>query len=254
MVYLKYMNRVRANGFTVIETMLFLAVSGMLIIGVLIGAGGAINAQRYKDATNSLLSYFQGEYDRVANVQNVRGADLTCAMGASSLDVVVDSAVARGSTDCVIIGRLLTVSEGGSIVAQTVYASNDVVSLFSETGAPLGSDAEAIASAGLFVDEENGESFTYQPEWGTKIVQPGSNTTGVWQTIIVRSPASGAIRTYTADDTNLTLAQLVNKSHETERLICLDSRGLVISGNRGVVFSAGATGAASVKLVGDGQC
>jgi type II secretory pathway pseudopilin PulG len=248
------MNRGRERGFTVIETMLFLGVSGMLIIGVLVASGGAINSQRYKDATSSLLSFFQSEYDRVANVQNIRESDVTCNAGDTSLSVS-GGVSARGTTDCVIIGRLMTPSESGdSITSHTVYASNDFSNVFSESGAQLSGDANAIQNSGLFVDEDLGESRVYRPEWGTRIVRAGSSDPDAWQILIVRSPASGAIRTYVTDDTGMALNTLVSSSHETERLICLDARGLVLTGNRGVVFSAGAAGSSGVKTLGDGQC
>ena len=44
------------NGFTVIETMLFLGVAGALTMGVLVGSGASINQQRYRDSVNSLKS------------------------------------------------------------------------------------------------------------------------------------------------------------------------------------------------------
>lgn len=248
------MNRGRPQGFTVIETMLFLAVSGLLAMGILIGSGGAINAQRYKDATNSLLSFFQSQYDRVANVQNVRDTDLGCATGDTEL-TISGTSIARGTTDCVIIGRLLVSSDAGeSISAQTVYASSDLANSFSESGAQLSGDVEVIKNSGLFTDDDLGESRDYTPEWGTRLVRAGTSDPDTWQMLIVRSPASGAIRTYLSDDTSLSLIDLVSATNEQQRLVCLDSRGLVLSGNRGVVFSAGSTGASGVKLAGDGQC
>lgn len=248
------MDRGSPRGFTVIETMLFLAVSGLLIMGILIGSGGAINAQRYKDATNSLLSYFQSQYDRVANVQNLRDTDLGCVTGGIEL-TVSDTAIPRGTTDCVIIGRLLVASDSGeSISARTVYASSDLSNSFSESGAQLGGDVEVIKNSGLFIDDDLGESRDYAPEWNTRLVQAGTSDPDAWQILIIRSPASGSIRTYISDDTGLSLVDLVDASNEGQRLICLDSRGLVMSGNRGVVFSAGSTGGSGVKLVGDGQC
>lgn len=248
------MNRGRVDGFTVIETMLFLAVSGVLIVGILVASGGAINAQRYKDAVNSLASFFQGEYDRVANVQNLRDSDLTCAPGDASLSIG-DGSSFRGTTDCVIMGRLLTSSEQGDLInAQTVYGSVDLSNVFSESGVQLNGDAAAITGSNLFIDGELGDSNEYRPEWSTRLVTPRSTEPDRWQILIVRSPASGSLRTYVSSDTGLTLQELVNANNEQERLVCLDSRGLVFSGNRGVSFSARATGASAVTTLGDGRC
>lgn len=248
------MNRGRVAGFTVIETMLFLSVSGLLIVGVLVASGGVINAQRYRDANTSLLSFFQSEYDRVANVQNVRDDKITCSLGDTKL-TMSDSVSSRGTSECVILGRLIrTTDSGGSIRAQTVYSSQDLANMFSESGAQLNGDVDAIRNSTIFVDNDLGESYTYSSEWGTRLVRPKTTDPDSWQMLIIRSPASGAIRTYVSDDQSLSLDALVDSSHETERLMCLDSRGLVMTGNRGVMFSAGASGAAGVKLLGDGQC
>ena len=42
-----------SGGFTIIEVMLFLAVSGVLAAGILATVGGTIGAQRYRDAVDS---------------------------------------------------------------------------------------------------------------------------------------------------------------------------------------------------------
>lgn len=145
------MNRGRVAGFTVIETMLFLSVSGLLIVGVLVASGGVINAQRYRDANTSLLSFFQSEYDRVANVQNVRDDKVTCSLGDTKL-TMSDSVSSRGTSECVILGRLIrTTDSGGSIRAQTVYSSQDLANMFSESGAQLNGDVDAIRNSTIFV-------------------------------------------------------------------------------------------------------
>ena len=44
-----------SGGFTIIEVMLFLAVSGVLAAGILATVGGTIGAQRYRDAVDSFM-------------------------------------------------------------------------------------------------------------------------------------------------------------------------------------------------------
>jgi len=60
------------GGFTVIEVMLFLAVTGLLAVGILVGSGVAIGQQRYRDSVNTLKSYIQQQYSEVTSVINNR--------------------------------------------------------------------------------------------------------------------------------------------------------------------------------------
>ncbi|HEU4715394.1 MAG TPA: prepilin-type N-terminal cleavage/methylation domain-containing protein, partial [Candidatus Saccharimonadales bacterium] len=66
------------NGFTIIEVMLFLAITGMLAAAILVGSGVAIGQQRYRDSVSSLQSYIQQQYNKVINVTNDRDKSWTC--------------------------------------------------------------------------------------------------------------------------------------------------------------------------------
>jgi type II secretory pathway pseudopilin PulG len=66
------------RGFTVIEVMLFLAVTGALAVGILVGAGVSIGQQRYRDSVNSLKSTIQDRYNQTTNVVNSRGGAWVC--------------------------------------------------------------------------------------------------------------------------------------------------------------------------------
>ena len=47
------------KGFTIIEVMLFLALSGLLLVGVLGGLGDNISRQRYNDAVQDVVNMMQ---------------------------------------------------------------------------------------------------------------------------------------------------------------------------------------------------
>ena len=53
------MKRVASRGFTIIEVMLFLAITGLLAVGVLATVGNSINVQRYRDAVVTLQTEVQ---------------------------------------------------------------------------------------------------------------------------------------------------------------------------------------------------
>src|SRR5690349_9230293 len=107
----------KTAGFTIIEVMLFLAVSGALTVGILVGAGVAIGQQHYRDSVSSLKSLIQAQYNEAANVTNSRSGDESC----SNANIIappssVTTPQARGTSDCLLMGRSITISADGTQV------------------------------------------------------------------------------------------------------------------------------------------
>jgi type II secretory pathway pseudopilin PulG len=61
------------RGFTLIEVSIFLAVTGLLFIGITVGVQNSIFHQRYNDAVQSFADFLRGVYDGVLNVQGFGG-------------------------------------------------------------------------------------------------------------------------------------------------------------------------------------
>jgi len=59
-----------SRGFTIIEVMLFLAVTGVLAAGILASVGSTLGLQRYRDAVDGFSSYIQGQYGQTISVRN----------------------------------------------------------------------------------------------------------------------------------------------------------------------------------------
>ena len=57
------------TGFTIIEIMIFLAITGLLVVGVLVGTGSTIARQRYNDAVESFAEFLRRQYSFVINPQ-----------------------------------------------------------------------------------------------------------------------------------------------------------------------------------------
>ena len=57
------------RGFTIIEVMLFLALTGLLLVGILGGLGGNIARQRYNDAVQDLANILRDQYSFVSDTQ-----------------------------------------------------------------------------------------------------------------------------------------------------------------------------------------
>jgi len=57
------------KGFTIIEVMIFLAISGALLVGVIVGTSATIARQRYNDAVESFAEFMRRQYSVVISPQ-----------------------------------------------------------------------------------------------------------------------------------------------------------------------------------------
>lgn len=235
-------------GFTIIETMLVLAISGALVVGLLVGTGTSINSQRYRDSIVSLHSLLQDQYSRLTSIQNDRSDDWTCNDG----QVVEAEAggTGRGQSDCVFLGRFVIINDSDVAIASIVGAG--------ETAGVTGSDLAIIASnyrMGLVASSIE----TSQLEWNVRLAWPttGDETGSMPRHIAIfylRSPVSGQTYTFTSDTidemtdvTDASLQAMLTDDAQKARTLCVDSNGLVWSGNLSVVIQAHATGPNSIE-------
>ncbi len=246
----------RANGgFTIIETMLFLAISGLLIVGMLATTGASINIQRYHDAVETFKTTLQDQYSELASVQNDRDNTWSCNSLAQSQSGGTE---VRGQSDCVLLGRYLTVVD-------------DTISVYSILGRPsasqttTGNDVQNLsANYELNISTVTQNSSTL--EWGTRIAWPKVDSSGANRTtpttprsiavLFVRSPDSGQIYTFTSDNvpdtpTPQTLSAMLVSGATTpgqgQRTICIDSNGLFVTADFSVFINDYATGPSSIE-------
>lgn len=111
------------RGFTIIEVVLFLAISSGLAIFLLVGTSAAIQRQQYRDSVQSFAGFLRGQHDRVVSVQNERAADQSCPISGSD-----GGTSARGQSNCIVIGRYIATlgptggTDGKRYAAWPVYA------------------------------------------------------------------------------------------------------------------------------------
>lgn len=259
------------RGFTIIETMLVLAVTGVLIATLLVGIGASINTQRYKDSVVSLKSLLQSQYSMANDVSNDRGANWTC--NSSAIPVQNANGTAPGQSDCVLLGRYISIV-GGNISSATIVgyenstasAPNDVAEI--KNNYTLGVSTDSINVTTL--------------EWGSVIAWPASGTESKSPTtpraiavLIVRSPSSGTSYTFTSDtvytintitSANLKAMMVLNTSAvpgQMQRTICVDPNGVTVPDKVAVYIGQAAgdvsaietrTNATIQSLGGDTKC
>lgn len=224
-------------GFTIIETMLFLAITGLLVVGVLVGTGTSINVQRYHDSIASLQSILQQQYSEVANVSNESYANVCGAI----------SDVPRGQSDCVILGRFITTD---SHTLQIKSVTGQIPASFSGTT----DDVAAIQEYNIQVSLVNNEE--YDLEWGASLVDD-EDKDAVFSMLVLRSPNSGIIRTFInptekTDDgaiQDLVVATALDQSVN----VCINSNGLFTGGRSAVLVMPNTSSASGVEVKGDGS-
>lgn len=163
--------RATKGGFTLIEVSLFLAITGLLFLGVTIGVQNSIYQQRYNDSVQNFIEFLRTAYSKTENVQRAAGG---------------------GNTNEAIYGKLITFGEKTSDDSN----DNDMIYMYDVIGkancAAKNGVLSALRSCGLVADRSSMESYT--PKWSAGI----ENTEGgrfVGAVLITRHPQTGTVYT-----------------------------------------------------------
>ncbi|HEX7484315.1 MAG TPA: hypothetical protein VF281_04120 [Candidatus Saccharimonadales bacterium] len=217
------------SGFTIIESMLFLGVAGALTVAILAGSGLAINQQRYRDSVNSLKSLLQEQYSEATNVVNDRAGTEACANNAVIVSPpdAVTSPQLRGTSECTIMGRFITIDSTGKLVN-----TSSVVGYHTPGAAEATSDiAEIKTNYKLGISSLSREEFDIA--WGAEVVKPQTTTVMPFSMLILRSPLSGSIMTYTTEGVTADLIGMVDAANVNKTVnLCLNTPATAIAGGR----------------------
>lgn len=255
----------RRSGFTLIEVSLFLAITGLLFVGIAIGTQNSIFQQRFNDSVQGFAEFLRSEYSEVTNVRND----------------------GEGRSDQAIYGKLITFGEGYDLAGQEIDPGSAVFS-YNVVG---GADADGVGpsdglltslavglEANVVVKDEGGiykpAGFAedYKPRWSSAIQKVGSADNFVGAILIVRHPDSGTIFTFVKDDgtiqvnetiksgsedslKNLLGTYLTNGSFELEAVdFCVNPNGIDQGGlRRDVRLVKNARNGSGVEVIGDGE-
>lgn len=234
----------KTSGFTIIETMLVLAITGALVAGLFVGIGTSINAQRYRDAVETFKLTLQTQYAELSSVINSRDDNWVCDGQAST---EASGVVVRGQSDCLLIGRLVTVNQS-DISIYTVLGREQSTPDIDDN------DIERLRT-NYALNISNVEAERTTLEWGTQIAWPvegaGSRGNGQPTTprslsiLYVRSPDSGQMYTFSNSDapdevTGAYLQSMLVEGNavpgQGERIVCINSNGFFVGDDRSVVI------------------
>lgn len=253
-----------SSGFTIIETLLFLGVTGLLVMGALIGVGANVNIQRYRDSTETFKNVIQQQYASVTNVQNSRDNNWSCTSAAGA--VVDPNGLDRGQSTCVVVGKYVRI-QGGNISSYTVLARE-------RFSPPATTDDISALQTKYILNISKAEVDEREMEWGTEIARPkngpgdtSSRTPRSLALLFIRSPESGQVFTFASntvpsnvDIQNLQpttspafLTSMIVAGNTTpgqgEQLICIESSGLFDVGQMALYIAPYASSTNAIELM-----
>lgn len=194
-----------SRGFTIIEVMLFLAITGLLLAGILASTSNSLNQQHYRDGVeatrNKLGSQFNKVYSLTNNNQTTAGNEDPCANGQRSL---------RGTSNCFYVGRHIQIEPTDQTSRLRITPVVAQPNPSAPSGPIFGSQQNAAtATEGGYseltsryiikrVDGGNHAELVEDSEldWRLAAVQPGSNDMMTVSLLILRSPINGTVQTY----------------------------------------------------------
>ncbi len=223
-------------GFTIIETMLFLGITGLLVMGILVGAGTSINIQRYRDSVVSLQSVLQKQFSEVSNVSNESDGSLACG----------GSTAPRGQSDCVILGRYITTSNSRKLSIRSVIGNDYILG-------SLTNDIQALQNYNVQISPVGGEE--YEIEWGASLTRQGAGGDGAFSILILRSPLSGIVRTFIDPNAVISDNEISSLISETALIqpltVCVNSNGMFENGRSAIFITANTTNPSGVETLGE---
>ncbi|HMS93306.1 MAG TPA: hypothetical protein PKD28_02840 [Candidatus Saccharibacteria bacterium] len=244
------MNKHARGGFTIIEVILFLGVTGLMMLGIFVGVWGSITQQRYKDAVVSFQESLRQTYGDVVAVQNNRVATASgdCIGGV-------------GTSTCVILGRYLHVSSQSSAgTGPSIITVSDVIGTIPPTGSVATGYIDILRSYQPRVINNANRSVS-QMQWQTQLRWPNGDAGNGFSMLVIRSPETGQIHTFTWRG-NSTTPNLVpvggpitaaNETNPTNRLLCVDTNGMSVPPSGIRIQPRASTAAAIGQIANDAE-
>ena len=193
--------RKHKRGFTITEVSLFLAITGLLFVGITAGMQNTIFQQRYNDSVQSFAEFLRSTYSQVSNVENgMKG-------GGKSDKVIYGKLIVFGQDDDDKVFSYTVVGDDGdlghgSALEQLLILNGTVFSVIERN-----SNDHRLEYAGIM------DEFT--PKWGsaiqtTKGFEDGKYDVFKGSILILRHPKSGTVFTYFAPNDVIAVNNLLD--------------------------------------------
>lgn len=101
------MTGVKNNGYTIVETMIFLAVSSALLVSALMLVGGQQNKTQFSQAVRDIEQQVQDVMNNVSTGYYARPQDFKCSAGDDGPEIETGSTGLGTNKECIFLGRII---------------------------------------------------------------------------------------------------------------------------------------------------
>jgi type II secretory pathway pseudopilin PulG len=110
-------------GFTIVETLIVLAVTAGILISALIAIGGRTNRTQFMTASNDLKQQLQQVINETTNGYFPNSSNFTCTKRANQSPALADGNQAQGTNgDCIFLGKAIQFGVHGNTGVFLAYA------------------------------------------------------------------------------------------------------------------------------------
>lgn len=182
------------KGFSIIEVMLVLAITGLMLIGMIGATTTSISSQRYNDSLRNFAAYMQSVYSEVISPQSITDDD---------------SDQIGNSTDTAILGKVIVfgAGDGSKVYSATLTGSANLSKKTNQSFIEELADIDTDVS--VFCGDSSRPSSVqpYTLLWEAKLAQANDVPVGAHYRddfkgtmIIARTPTSATVHTIFAKD------------------------------------------------------
>ena len=194
------------KGFTIIEVVIFLAITSVIFMAIVLGTNNVMSRQRYNESTQNFTDFLRGVYSKLTSIENH----------------------GDGRSDKAIYGKLVTFGESTDINGENnTYNEVFVYDIIGDVSSAISSDniLNALKKLNIDVVKTEGDKTTYagiaemySPRWAVRIERTEDHELYKGAIIVVRSASSGLINTYVLEGETLEVNRAVKMNSHVKIL------------------------------------
>jgi len=253
------------RGFTVIELMLFLGVTGALFAALMFGVNSSVNQQRYRESVVSFSTLLQGQYSEVSNTRNDSNNDWKCAADGTLQPADDVNGSFRGTSPCVLLGEAIQIKNGTEIGIYKVIGCEPLQAQDPSQSGGATANSCGNASTHDVTDANDLDTLkAYNPkvttfsqhlqtvDWNSTLATTGQKHDPLNASfLILRSPSSGLLRVFVAPNllpSDLkTMLDPSNASLKQPFTMCVEGDS-IISAKQSITIDPSVSGPAGVSV------